>query len=124
MKNPIHSFVVSLALILVTGLLKPTHVFGQSEADSFTAEQSIYIELGGTAGRYAVNYGRIFHQKGKLKLNASAVFSLWSNNLDSKTTWLPVVPLELTSFYGKSNHHLEMGVGLTSYLDRTLEFDS
>ncbi|MHA7128655.1 hypothetical protein [Algoriphagus namhaensis] len=98
--------------------------FAQTETNTFTAKQSLYVELGGTAGRYAINYGKVFHQSGKLKLNASAGFSMWSNKLNSKTTWLPVVPLEFSAFYGKSNHHLEMGIGFTSGLDRTLEFDS
>jgi hypothetical protein len=95
--------------------------FAQTEPETFTAKNAIYLEVGGSSGRYAVNYSKIFHQKGKLKLNGSAGFSMWRDKLNSKTTWLPVIPLEVTAFYGKSNHHLEMGFGVTSYLGRTLE---
>lgn len=50
---------------------------------------------------------------------------MWRNQInDFKTIWLPVIPLEVTAFYGKSNHHLELGFGFTSLLDRTLDFDS
>lgn len=119
-----HSFVVSLALILVTGLLKPNHTFGQNKAETFTAKNGVYIELGGSSGLYAFNYSKIFHQKGKLKLNMSVGFSMVPRELNSKTAWLPTIPLEITALYGKSNHHLEMGFGLASYLASTSYFDS
>ncbi|WP_373398403.1 hypothetical protein V8V91_01200 [Algoriphagus halophilus] len=97
----------------------------QTEPEKFTAKNAIYLEVGGSSGRYAVNYSKIFHQIGKLSLNASAGFSIWRNQLnDFKTIWLPVIPLEATALYGKSNHHLEMGLGITSFLDRTLTIDS
>ncbi|SHM32294.1 hypothetical protein SAMN04488057_10170 [Cyclobacterium lianum] len=96
----------------------------QTEDVKFTAKQAVYLEVGGNAGRYAINYGRIIHQKGKLKLNASAGFSMFHDRLNAKTTWLPVVPVEISALYGKSNHHLELGMGVTSYLTRRLGFDS
>jgi hypothetical protein len=96
----------------------------QTEPETFTAKNAVYLEVGGGSGIYAINYSKIFHQKGKLKLNASAGFSLLPHRLDSKTTWLPVVPLEISALYGKSNHHLEMGFGFTTYLTRSLAFDS
>lgn len=103
----------------------PFQAYAQNEAETFTAKNAIYLEVGGSSGIYAVNYSKIFHQKGKLKLNASAGFSMWRNEkLDSRTSWLPAIPLEVTAFYGKSNHHLEMGFGVTSYLGRTLAIDS
>ena len=99
--------------------------FAQTEPETFTAKNAIYFEVGGSSGRYAVNYSKIFHQKGKLKMNASAGFSMWRDQLnDFKTIWLPVIPLEVSALYGKSNHHLELGFGVTSYLGRTLDFNS
>lgn len=96
-------------------------VFAQKEAENFTAKNAIYLELGGSSGIYAVNYSRIFHQKGKLKLNASAGFSMWPNTIiNSKAYWYPAIPLEVSAFYGKSNHHLELGVGVIPHLTRDL----
>ena len=95
----------------------------QSEAEKFTAKNIVYLELGGNAGQYAFTYGRVFHQKGKLKLSASAGFSMWYQGSISNTRWLPAIPVELTAFYGKSNHHLELGAGVTSYLDSIIDFD-
>ena len=113
---------VCFGLVLLT---LPFQAFSQKEAEKFTAKNAVYLELGGSSGRYAINYSKIFHQKGKLKLNASAGFSMWRNQInDFETIWLPVIPLEITAFYGRSNHHLEMGFGFTSLLDRTLDFDS
>jgi hypothetical protein len=113
---PIGFFLVCLTLSQST--------FAQTEPDTFTAKNSVYLELAGNAGRYAFNYGRIIHQKGKLKLNASAGFSMWRDQINNfKTIWLPVIPLEVSALYGKSNHHLELGFGVTSYLSRTLDFN-
>ncbi|WPR76406.1 hypothetical protein [Algoriphagus sp. NG3] len=96
-----------------------------AQTETFIARNAVYLEVGGSSGRYAANYSKIFHQKGKLKLNASAGFSMWRNEkLDSRTSWLPAIPLEVTAFYGKSNHHLEMGFGFTSFLGTSLAIDS
>ncbi len=114
----------SLCLVLVFALAISFGATAQTEAEKFTAKHSVYLEVGGNAFRYAFNYGRIIHQKGKLKLNASAGFSMLHHRLNSKTTWLPLVPVEISAFYGKSNHHLELGMGVTSYLTRILAFDS
>lgn len=111
-------FIVTLALAIVISFTTSA----QTEPETFTAKNAIYLEVGGSSGIYAINYSKIFHQKGKLKLNASAGFSMWRNEkLDSKTSWLPVIPLEVTALYGKSNHHLEMGFGFTSFLSTSLE---
>ena len=111
------------ALIGILSL--PSETFAQKEIQSFTAKNAVYLEVGGSSGIYAVNYSKIFHQKGKLKLNASAGFSMWPNEkTDSKTIWLPAIPLEVSALYGKSNNHLELGFGITSYLDESLTFDS
>ncbi len=115
----------SLLLILVFALAISFGARAQTETETFTAKNAIYLEVGGSSGRYAINYSKIFHQKGKLKLNASAGFSMWRNEkLDSRTSWLPVIPLEVTAFYGKSNHHLEMGFGFTSFLGTSLDLVS
>lgn len=120
--NSQHKYSLFLVLIFVLTISFVSRT--QTEPGTFTAKNSVYLELAGNAGRYAFNYGRIIHQKGKLKLNASAGFSMWPKKFDSKTIWLPTVPIEVSAFYGKSNHHLELGMGVTSYLTRSLAFDS
>jgi hypothetical protein len=118
----VNSILIGFVFVLLT---LPFQAFSQEETETFTAKNAIYFEVGGSSGRYAVNYSKIFHQKGKLKLNASAGFSMWRDQLnDFKTLWLPVIPLEVSALYGKSNHHLELGLGFTSYLGRTLDINS
>ncbi|MEB2786426.1 hypothetical protein [Algoriphagus persicinus] len=83
---------------LVLALAISFDSFAQTETETFTAKNAVYLEVGGSSGRYAVNYSNLFHQKGKLKLNASAGFSMWRDQLnDFKTIWLPVIPLEVTA---------------------------
>lgn len=112
-------------LVLVFATLLPCDAIAQSDAEPFTAKKAIYLEVGGSSGVYAFNYSTIFHQKGKLKMSASAGFSiLIRETSNSRTFWLPAIPLEVTAFYGKSKHHLEMGFGVLSYLDVVSIFDS
>ncbi|SDD72258.1 hypothetical protein SAMN04488104_105028 [Algoriphagus faecimaris] len=115
----------SLLLVLILAFAISSGATAQTEPGTFTAKKGVYLEVGGSSGFYAINYSKIFHQKGKLKLNASAGFSIWPNrNIDSKTSWLPALPLEISALYGKSNHHLELGMGFTSYLNTSFDFDS
>lgn len=116
--------VLVLTIIFVSNTYS---VKAQETVEKFTARNGLYLEVGGSSGRYAVNYSRIFYQKGKLKLNASAGFSLVRSSLDfdtyASTKWLPVLPVEFTGFYGKRNHHLELGLGLVSYLDQKIDMN-
>lgn len=107
--------------------------YAQKETELFTAKNTIFVEVGGNAGRYAASYGRIFHQKGLFKLSGSAGFSMWHHNTSSpfdpssppgrSTYWLPVLPLEISALLGKSKHHLEIGTGITSYLRPSARVD-
>ncbi len=109
-----------------------TGAFAQDEPQAFEARNALYLELGGSSGRYALNYSRIIHQKDKLKLNVSAGFGLWhytysfGPNGPKETTWLPAIPVEFSAFWGRSSHHLELGIGLISYLESIsqLNFDT
>jgi hypothetical protein len=112
-------------LVLVFATLLPFDAIAQSKAEPFTAKKAVYLEVGGSSGAYGLNYGKVFRQKGKLKLNASAGFSiLVRETTNLRTYWLPAIPLEVTAFYGKSKHHLEMGFGVIPYLDVVSIFDS
>ena len=109
-----------------------TSAFAQNETQAFEARNALYLELGGSSGRYALNYIMIIHQKDKLKLNVSAGFGLWhytysfGPNGPKETTWLPAIPVEFSAFWGRSNHHLELGIGMISYLESIsqLNFDT
>lgn len=117
-------YISSLLLVLIFIYSLSYEAKAQVEPETFTSKKAVYLEVGGSSGRYAINYSKMFYQKGKLKLNASAGFSMWRNEInDFETIWLPVIPLEVTGFYGKANHHLELGFGFTPFLDRTLDFD-
>jgi hypothetical protein len=123
MKNERTLFNPILAIICALFFFISLESYAQTKAVTFTEKNAVYLELGGNAGQYAFTYGRVFHQKGKLKLNASTGFSMWYQGSVSNTRWLPAIPVELTAFYGRSNHHLELGAGVTSYFGSSLYFD-
>ena len=42
---------------------------------------------------------------------------------NKRITWLPVIPLEFSAFWGRSNHHLEFGIGIIPYWETILQID-
>lgn len=107
---------ILIAVLSVLALFS-FQVAAQRSAETFTARNSVFLEVGGNAGQYAFNYGRMIHQKGILKIVASAGFALWADPIAGSTIWMPVVPLEVSTLIGKRRHHLELGLGITSYLE-------
>lgn len=121
---------ITLLVFLFVVIAFSIGAFAQSEPQIFEAKSAVYLELGGSSGRYAVNYSRIIRQKGKLKLNASAGFTLLKYTYSigprgpKETTWLPAIPVEFTAFWGRSNHHLEIGIAVVSYLENIPHFET
>ncbi|MCH7413640.1 hypothetical protein MM213_09100 [Belliella sp. R4-6] len=104
------------------------HLYAQEEADIFTAKNSVYVELGGNSLFYSLNYSRILHQHDRLKISGSAGFSFFKQSGGDQISgvspyWSPLLPVEITAFWGRSCHHLEVGTGGTFYSSRTLEFN-
>ncbi|MHA7130250.1 hypothetical protein [Algoriphagus namhaensis] len=97
----------------------------ESKAEIFTAKNSIFVESLWPSFSYSLNYDRIFYQKGALKLSARAGFSLLYNSRTGPTSsfWAPFIPVELTGFWGKSKHHLELGLGFFATRNRRYFFD-
>jgi len=105
-------------------------LFAQSEtetnAEIFTARNSIFAELLGNSGSYAINFGRIIYQKERLKISANAGFSLLHKSEDEPFHSGYLVPAfipEISAFYGKSKHQLELGVGFNASRQKSYSFD-
>jgi hypothetical protein len=115
-----------LLFVLVLAFSISFGATAQTEAEKFTATHSVHLELGGNAGRYAFNYGRLIYQKRAFKVLGSVGFSLWSdsNLIKGNTRWYPAIPLELSALIGRGKHHLEIGLGITSFLDQTINFSN
>ncbi len=98
----------------------------ETEAEIFTAKNSIHAEFLLPSFNYSLNYGRIFYQKDRLKISASAGFSLLfkrANEPIHSGYVVPVIPAEITAFWGKSKHHLEFGLGFYTYREKSYIFD-
>ncbi|GAB2502737.1 hypothetical protein [Algoriphagus taiwanensis] len=121
MKTSVLKFCI---VIFVFFNLSNSYVFAQKEVQTFTAKNAIYLDLGGNAGQYAFSYGRLFHEKGLLKVIGSAGFALWADRVQGKTVFNPAVPLEVSGLIGKRDHHLELGFGVTPHLATSLNFNS
>lgn len=115
------SNLISALLVL---FLLPLQLFAQSEQQTFTAKNAVYLDLGGNAGQYAFTYGKLFYQKGALKMMGSVGFSLWADRVEESTVFNPAVPLEVSGLIGSGNHHLELGLGLTPHLATSQDFNA
>ncbi|WP_439489891.1 hypothetical protein [Algoriphagus sp.] len=112
---PQHKSLIFFVMVFVIAI--SFRVIAQTEAEKYTAKHAVYLEVGGNAGQYAFNYGRLFYQKGAFKVTGGAGFSLWANRIEGSTIWKPAIPLEVSTLIGKRNHHLEFGLGITPYLE-------
>lgn len=126
MKSFSQKFFLTSIMVLLLGC--QNYTFAQEEAEVFTAKNSVYVELLGNAGLYSVNYGRIFHQHNRLKISGSAGFSYFRQSRGGQSFgisdyWTPMLPIEITAFWGKSRHHLEAGTGISFYSSQRLTYN-
>jgi len=82
-------------------------------------KNAVYLKLARFWGSYAINTAK-FSIRREIKLNATRRFLLLPNRLDSKTTWLPVVPLEISALLWHQIIIWKWGFGFTTYLTRSL----
>jgi hypothetical protein len=122
----------SLKVILLCSIsfvFSPNKVLAQAEVETeseiFTSKNSVYSEFSGPIFNYSLNYGRLIYQKDRLKVAVSAGFSLRyrSRTAPVSSYWSPFIPLEVSAFWGKSKHHLGLGVGFFATRDRRYFFD-
>jgi hypothetical protein len=80
------------------------------------AKNAVYLELGGNAFGYSLNYERIVYQQNMLQVGARIGVSLVPENTFFGIASYPIVPLEMIALFGKRTHHLETGIGVTPYV--------
>lgn len=73
------------------------------------AKNAGFIELGGNAGLYSLNFDRIYYYKEKLKLSARVGFAPHFNGIYIEQEYV----LENNFILFKNPHHLELGLGAT-----------
>ncbi len=88
---------------------------------TITAKNALYGELGGNGIYYSFNYDRILYQKNAFALSGRIGFSMYPR--DQFTHFFPVLPLEVNALFGKSKHHLEVGLGITPHQEYRFRID-
>lgn len=115
------------SLVVVLLVISQNKAFTQADAEVFTAKNAVFVELLGNSAGYGLNYGRIFHQKNRMKISGSVGFSaLYQKPVEfvHSSYWIPAFASEVTAFFGKSRHHLEYGAGFFTFQDRDFIFDT
>ncbi len=113
-----------LLLVLVFSLSISICARAQTKSETFTAKNAVYLDLGGNAGQYAFTYGKLFYQKGALKMMGSVGFALWADRVEGSTVFNPAFPLEFSGLLGRGKHHLELAIGATPHLATGLYINS
>jgi len=101
-------------LMLILFALNFTKSFSSDTTLIYKQKNSFFIEAGGKAPAYSLNYARIFKQSHKLIYSWRAGFCLLSHDLS--------VPLAITAFTKGFQHHFEFSLGLTPYLKKYKTF--
>lgn len=73
------------------------------------AKNAAFIELGGNAGLYSLNFDRIYYYKDKLKLSGRLGFAPHFNGIYIEQEYV----IENNFILFKNPHHLEFGLGAT-----------
>jgi hypothetical protein len=98
----------------------------EPKAEIFRAKNLLFAEFIFPSINYSVNYGRIFYQKEKLKISGGAGFTFLyqsANEPIHQGYWVPVYLAEISAFYGKSKHNLELGIGYYMSRQKSFSFD-
>jgi hypothetical protein len=104
-------FIYIKTLLIVWGLI----FFQRGYSQQRTPSQGVYLEIGGNAGFYSVNYERKVYQKGNLRLVTRLGLGVLPQ--DAFQHYLPIIPVESSALWGKSRHQLEAGIGLTASIN-------
>lgn len=74
------------------------------------AKNAAYVEFGGNAGLYSLNFDRIYLEKENFKICARIGFAPLPNGYHMEQAYL----IENNFILFKNPHHLELGLGLTA----------
>ena len=89
----------------------------KAQNDSYS-KNSIYFELGGTAGHYSIKYDRIIFKKNLLAITGNIGFSpslIPFVNGSEKLEFEPRIPMQINMLIGKRQHYFKYGLGFTPY---------
>lgn len=86
-------------------VLKPPRDYSKNPA-----KNAFFIELGGNAGLYSLNYDRIYLYKEKLKLSARIGLAINPKGKLIEQVYL----VEQNIILFQNPHHLEIGIGITN----------
>ena len=106
-----------VALLVVTLVAAagahPAHVFAQDTATTTAARNSVFLEIGGNALLYSINYDRKISEHISLRTGVAGIprISVISPTLSS--------PNMINYTIGRGDERLEIGIGFTAAITRT-----
>jgi hypothetical protein len=93
----------TIVLFIIAGLFFLSENLLAQDSNSFYRPRSVYIEIGGNAFAYSINFENKFTNCKYHNIGLRIGCSYWNNM---------IVPLStLNYYYGRKNHFLEIGAG-------------
>jgi hypothetical protein len=110
----------TLTPVLVLAMIM---VFGQKTLDTNEIKRnSLFIEVGGNAFFYSLNYDRQVKVSDTWRL-AGRVGIMYVNTFTDQNRHMMGVPIEFSYLKGTKNNFLEIGLGVTGTYDQYYSFD-
>jgi hypothetical protein len=97
-------------------LLAATASFAQQPTGKSVQRNTFFLELGGNAMYYSLNYDRILLSRDKWKLSGR-VGAMYQPLFQVSNRQMVGVPLEISYLRGRNKHFLEIGLGVTATYD-------
>src|SRR6188768_1214254 len=81
---------------------------------------AFYLELVGNAPFVSANYERKIYGNTIYSIYARIGFGVDVVDFRQSNLFVPTLPLEISSSFGSSKHHLEIGVGVTPFYSKVV----
>lgn len=115
--------IAKLVLLLILNYSCSAQDSDSSNVDHTRNLNAAYIEISGNAPYFSLNYERNILQLKKSVTIFHTGLGIAFGKYDDGTLLIPSIPIEFSQLFFNKNHHLELGIGFTSFLSTIPFFD-
>ncbi len=85
-------------------------------------KNAFYIEIGGNSPFISANYERKVFGNNSCSIHSRFGVGFYGHDFKQGFLFIPSIPIEISSSFGSSKHHVEIGVGATPFLSKVTLF--
>ena len=104
---------ISLGILLSVGSLQAQRKYYRHTPPKIKRVNSFFFEVGGNGIYGSINYDRVINYDAfALSLRVGA--SIYPSETQTNNNIYPVIPLEINTLWGRKNHFIEGGIGIST----------